>query len=191
MQPQLPPGPKLPTVLQTLGWWTRPNAYLEKCRAKYGKRFTLRLLGSPPFVPISDPDAIKEIFQAPPEVLHPGEGAKILEPVVGTYSLILLDEDAHLEQRKLLLPAFHGKKMGELAGLMTEVTESEIERWPRDESIELHPKLQALTRNLGRLTAYARFFDLRDKSDELIYALIDERRANGGAERDDIMAMLL
>jgi cytochrome P450 len=40
-------------------------------------------------------------------VLHPGEGAAVLEPVVGTYSLILLDEGAHLSQRKLMLPAFH------------------------------------------------------------------------------------
>src|ERR671933_185727 len=140
MQPQLPPGPKLPTVLQTLGWWTRPNAYLEKCRAKYGKRFTLRLLGSPPFVPISDPEAIKEIFQAPPEVLHPGEGAKILEPVVGAYSLILLDEEPHLEQRKLLTPAFHGKKMEQLESLVTEVTEREVDEWPRNQPFQLHPR---------------------------------------------------
>ena len=36
-----------------------------------------------PFVMISDPDEVKEIFTAPPDVLHPGEGARILEPMVG------------------------------------------------------------------------------------------------------------
>ena len=66
-----------------VGWWTRPTAFLERCRARYGKRFTIRLLGTPPFVMLSDPDEIKQIFTAPPEVLHPGEGARILEPVVG------------------------------------------------------------------------------------------------------------
>ena len=145
MQPSLPPGPKAPSLIQTMGWWHRPTAYLEKLRARYGKRFTLRLIGSPPFVPISDPDAIKELFQAPPEVLHPGEGARILQPVVGAYSVILLDEDPHLEQRKLLLPAFHGKKMEQLESLVTEVTEREVEHWPRNEPFQLHPKLQALT----------------------------------------------
>ena len=43
----LPPGPRLPRTLQTLGWWTRTIPFLERCRARYGKRFTLRLLQSP------------------------------------------------------------------------------------------------------------------------------------------------
>src|SRR5438270_12171687 len=111
MQHSLPPGPRMPSVLQTIGWWSRPTAFLERCRARYGRRFTMRLLGQSPFVMISDPEEIKQIFQAPPDVLHPGEGAYILEPVVGANSVILLDEEPHLEQRKLMLPAFHGESM--------------------------------------------------------------------------------
>ena len=56
------------------------------------------------------PDEIKELFMAPPDVLHPGEGARVLEPVVGANSVILLDEAAHMEQRKLMLPSFHGRE---------------------------------------------------------------------------------
>src|SRR2546423_13856034 len=95
-------------------------------------------------VMISDPQEIKEIFQAPPEVLHPGEGARILEPIVGPNSVILLDEAPHLEQRKLLLPAFHGERMQRLAGLMGELAESEGDSWPRGEAISLHPRLPRL-----------------------------------------------
>jgi cytochrome P450 len=145
MQPSLPPGPRAPSVIQTMGWWSRPTAYMERCRRKYGKRFTIKLIGAPPFVMLSDPADVKEVFQAPPEVLHPGEGAQVLEPFVGSHSVILLDEDRHLEQRKLMLPAFHGKKMQELEGLMTEVAEREVERWPRDRPIEIHPLTQKLT----------------------------------------------
>ena len=94
---------------------------------------------------ISDPAEIKEAFMAPPDVLHPGEGAEVLEPVVGRHSLILLDEDLHLEQRKLMLPAFHGERMKRLTGLMTEVAEREVASWPRDEPVRLHPRMQALT----------------------------------------------
>ena len=78
MYDELPPGPRMPALLQTLGTWSRPTAFLERCRARYGKRFTQRLVGQPPLVMISDPDEIKQIFQAPPDVLHPGEGARIL-----------------------------------------------------------------------------------------------------------------
>ena len=119
--------------------------WFERCRARYGKRFTLRMVSTPPFVHLSDPDEVKQVFTAPPEVLHPGEGARILEPVVGRNSLILLDEGTHLSQRKLMLPAFHGEKMQRLTGLMEDVTERELARWPKDVATPLHPRLQALT----------------------------------------------
>jgi hypothetical protein len=128
-----------------VAFWTRPLAFLEQCRARYGARFTLRLLGAPPFVILSRPDEIKQVFTAPADVLHPGEGARVLAPVVGQNSVILLDEDAHMEQRKLMLPAFHGERVAKLSDLVASVTEREVERWPEDAATALHPRLQRLT----------------------------------------------
>jgi len=232
MRAKLPPGPRQPSVVQTLGWWARPIAFMEQCRARYGKRFTIRLLATPPFVMLSNPDEVKALFTAPAEVLHPGEGARILEPVVGRNSVILLDEGDHLEQRKLMLPAFHGEKMERLSELMTELAERETERWPKGEPIALHPRLQALTLEIilravfglevgerldalrERLTTilamgsrpmsvlpflqhdfggrgpWARFVRTRQEADALIFELIEERRREG-AERDDVLSMLL
>ncbi|MHB8241076.1 MAG: cytochrome P450 [Solirubrobacteraceae bacterium] len=234
MNDKLPPGPRMPTVLQSVGFWSRPTAFLERCRSRYGYRtpFTVRLAGQPPLVMISDPEHIKELFQAPPDVLHPGEGAKILEPIVGANSVILLDEGPHLQQRKLLLPAFHGEKMQRLAGLMEELAEREVESWPREQPIALHARLQGLTleiilravfglergakldalrglltkllsfaesplsllppppRLLSHLTPAARFDRLLAQADELIFALIEERRGEEG-DGEDVLAMLL
>src|SRR3954447_23024104 len=164
----LPPGPRMPTFMQGIGWWNRPTAFMERCRARYGKRFTIKLPGQPPFVMISDPAEIKQVFQAPPDVLHPGEGARILEPVVGTYSVILLDEREHLEQRKLLLPAFHGDSMTKLTGLMEELAEREVASWPAGESFQLHSRFQALTleiilRAVFGLDSGSRLEALRDR----------------------------
>jgi cytochrome P450 len=145
MRSGLPPGPRIPSLIQGVGMWKRPLASLERHRARYGKRFTVRFPASPPFVILSDPAEVKEVFAAPPDVLHPGEGAKVLKPLVGENSVILLDEAAHLEQRKLLLPAFHGEKMARLSGLMTEVAEREVESWPHDRPIELQPRMGRLT----------------------------------------------
>jgi cytochrome P450 len=219
----------MPRTLQTMAWWNRTVPFLERCRERYGKRFTMRLLQTPPFVHHSEPDHLREIFTAPPEVLHPGEGARILEPVVGANSVILLDERPHLSQRKLMLPAFHGEKMKRLSGLVEDVAEREVARWPKNEPVALHPRLQALTlevilravfgldagerldalRNrLGGILEYGarpssmlpmfqrgarwrQFAEARDEADALIYDTIDERRANGGEERDDVLAMLL
>src|SRR6185312_9968982 len=122
MRATLPPGPRMPVTFQTIGWWSRPTVYMERLRARFGSRFSLRLLGQPPFVVLSDPDDLRALFTAPPDVLHPGEGARLLEPIVGANSVILLDEAPHLEQRRLMLPAFHGERMQRLTGLMTELT---------------------------------------------------------------------
>jgi cytochrome P450 len=135
----------MPVALQTLGWWTRSIPFMERCRERYGDRWTLRLLGTPPFVMLSDPEQIREVFRASPDVLHPGEGAAVLGPIVGERSVLLLDGAEHLEQRKLMLPAFHGSKMEKLAEIVAEVAEREVASWPRETEIELHPRLQELT----------------------------------------------
>jgi cytochrome P450 len=118
---------------------------MERLRRRYGKRITTKLPFQPPFVILSDPQDIKELFMAPPDVVHPGEGSRVLEPMIGPNSVILLDEQPHLEQRKLMLPAFHGEKMKALAGTMTELTEREVASWPLGEPVALHPRLQRLT----------------------------------------------
>jgi cytochrome P450 len=169
----LPPGPRAPRWVQTARWWTRPVPFFERCRARYGRRFTIRLLASPPFVMLTDPEEVKQVFTAPAEILHPGSGARILEPLVGRNSVILLDEDAHLAQRRLMLPAFHGEQVARLAEVMAEVAAAEVERWPRDEPVALHPRLQALTlevilRTVFGLEAGGRLDRLREHMTEVL-----------------------
>ncbi len=163
----LPPGPATPSVIQLMATWTRPTASLQRLRRRYGKRITVQLPFQPPFVMLSDPTDIKELFTAPPDVVHPGEGARVLEPLIGRNSVILLDEALHLEQRKLMLPAFHGEKMQRLTGTMTALAERELESWPREQPVALHPRLQRLTldiilRAVFGLEQGQRFEELRD-----------------------------
>ncbi len=234
----LPPGPtKIPGPVQLLATWKRPAASLERLRQRYGSRVTVQLPFQPPFVILSDPDEIKELFTASPEALHPGEGARVLEPLVGRNSVILLDEGPHLEQRKLLLPAFHGAKMQRLTGLMSELTRREVDTWPVDRPVALHAPLQRLTleiilravfgldqgprlnklrdlltdvlrfsesplsvlpavRRWAQLVpAMRRFEKVSAATDQLLREVIEERRADleaeGGSDRDDVLAMLL
>jgi cytochrome P450 len=142
---RLPAGPKLPAALQTLGYWTRPTAFLERARRRYGSRFTVRLVGQDAIVMISDPQEIRELMTAPPDVLHPGEGGKVIEPVVGPSSVIVLDEERHLQQRKLMLPPFHGEALQRLSGLIDEFCAREVASWPVGDPVALHPRLQRVT----------------------------------------------
>ena len=236
LRPILPPGPSVPAALQLLADWKRPAGRLQRLRRRYGKRITVRLPFQPPFVILSDPAEIKELFTAPPDVVHPGEGARVLEPFVGRNSVILLDEAAHLEQRRLMLPAFHGERMQRLTGLMSELAEREVGSWPLERPVALHPRLQRLTleivlravfgleqgqqlddlrdgltevlafsenplsmvpvarRVAGWLGPLRRFNEQIERTDRLIFDLIDERRAaaiSGEAEGDDVLTMLL
>ena len=171
MQSGLPPGPSYPSLIQGIGQWTRPLAFLERCRARYGKRFTLRLPFTPPFVMITEPEQVKEIYTAPADVLHPGEGARVLKPIVGSNSVILLDGDAHMEQRKLMLPAFHGERIERLTGLVRGVAEREVSGW--EGTLELQPLLQSLTleiilRAVFGLDPGSRLDAVRDRLSEML-----------------------
>lgn len=131
--------------LQMTRWIRRPAEMLDDCAERYGDYFTVRLPPNGKMVFISDPKAIKDIFMGDPKVLHAGEGNRILEPMLGPGSILLLDERAHMHQRKMLLPPFHGQRMRHYTELMAEVTERHIQDWPQDEAFSLHPKMQAIT----------------------------------------------
>jgi cytochrome P450 len=232
----LPPGPQLPAALQMVGFWTRPLAFLEQCRERYGKRFTIQLPFSPPFVMLTELEQVKQVFQAAPDVLRPGEGARVLEPIIGSNSVILLDEGAHMAQRKLMLPAFHGERMERLAGLIEEVAEAEVAALPKGTPVALHPRMQDLTlkvilravfglepgprfeslrqrlaqmllfgdrplslvppkpesllaRAAERVGPFVRFVRMQEEVDEILFALIAERRVEHAG--DDILALLV
>ena len=80
----LPPGPREPAALQTVEWIVRPTALLRRAAARYGEPFTLRTAWSDaPLVLTSDPEEIKRVYRAPPDVLEGGDSSAFLEPFVG------------------------------------------------------------------------------------------------------------
>ncbi len=108
----LPPGPRLPGPLGTLGWLKRPVPLLLRAQQRYGDVFTFTVAAPEgPWIFLADPAAIREVFTGSPEDLRAGEGNALLEPLLGAKSVLLLDGKEHLAQRKLLLPPFHGERM--------------------------------------------------------------------------------
>ena len=142
----LPPGPAWPTAVQTLGWWARPVPSWSAAARATARRFTIKLVAQEPFVMVSDPDDIKQVFTAPADVLHPGEGARILEPIVGAELDPAARRAAPPRQRKLVLPAFHGERMAALTRRRRRGRRARDRRaGPPASRSPLHPRIQALT----------------------------------------------
>jgi cytochrome P450 family 135 len=141
----LPPGPRLPVAVQTAIWFRGAQWLLDTCQARFGDMFTLRIASEGTWVVTSDPEAIKQVFTGDPRLLHAGEANRILLPILGPSSVLLLDDAAHLRQRKLLLAPFHGERMQRYGELMAGVAGAEIERWPIGEPYPLRPRMQAMT----------------------------------------------
>jgi cytochrome P450 len=141
----LPPGPTEHSARQTLEWTLRPSAFLGKNRANYGDVFTAKFGIADPVVVVSDPDLVKRVFTGDANILRAGEGNRILAPVLGSRSVLLLDGAEHLRQRKLLLPQFHGERMTAYIELMRDITNESIDSWPLGSEFPLQPAFQGIT----------------------------------------------
>jgi cytochrome P450 len=144
MQAALPPGPSEPRLAQMMQWLSRPVAYAERQRDRYGEAFTARI-EERPWVMLGDPEDVRTVFTAGPQRVNAGEANGILRPTLGSHSLLLLDGDEHLRERKLMLPAFHGERVARYREIMREATERAIAGWSAGESFALRPHTQAIT----------------------------------------------
>ena len=129
----MPPGPRLPRALQTLGFILAPSAFIDACRRRYGDVVTFSSLFDSGFVMVFSPELVKQVFRGSPEVLRAGEANAVLGPVVGARSVLLLDGAEHLRQRKLMLPPFHGERMRAYARVIRDAptARSSPGRWAR------------------------------------------------------------
>ncbi len=135
----------MPRLMQTAIFSRRAQWMLSRCAARFGETFTLRLVHEGTWLVLSNPDHVKQVFTGDPRIFHAGEGNRILVSVLGENSVLLLDGDAHLQQRKLLLGPFHGARMQRYGELMTEIAAAEIARWPLGSPYRVRPRMQALT----------------------------------------------
>src|SRR5262249_9571508 len=124
----------------------RPLSSLPGLPRRYGDVFTVSFPFFGRLVYVADPALVKELFTGSARQFHAGEAnATVLEPALGPNSVLTLDEEAHMRQRKLLLPPFHGERIGRYGELIREITIREMESWPVGEPFALRPHTQRIT----------------------------------------------
>jgi cytochrome P450 len=142
----LPPGPRLPALLQSMLLMRFRHQFIPAMHRRYGDAFTIRLVPkASPLVLFTRPEHTKEIFSGDPEVFHAGKGNAILGPIMGEHSLLLQDSGEHRRARKLLMPAFNGAALRRYQSVVTGLAEEEVSRWRPGEPFRSLDRMNALT----------------------------------------------
>jgi cytochrome P450 len=143
---KLPPGPRTPSLINGIRFARDPLTYVRSFYRRYGPVSKSRFPGLGLMVYVAAPELVKQVFAGEPSVFHAGEAnASVLEPAVGLNSVLTLDEEEHLRQRKLLLPPFHGDNIKRWGEAIRAITESDIESWPVGTPFVLRMHTQRIT----------------------------------------------
>src|SRR5687768_16341478 len=126
----LPPGPRAPAAWQTLAWTTRPAAFLSRVHDRFGDPVTIRTYWTEePMVLFSHPDAVRAIFLLDPAIAPAGQSWEFLRPFAGPHSILVLDGEEHLRERRLIQTPFHGERMRAFQPIVAELAREELNRW--------------------------------------------------------------
>jgi cytochrome P450 len=126
----LPAGPRAPAAWQTLAWTARPTAFLQRVHARFGDPATIRTYWTEePMVLFSGPAAVREIFRLDPAIAPAGQSWEFVRPFAGPDSILLLDGEPHLRERRLLQGPFHGERMRAFAPMIAELARGEMGTW--------------------------------------------------------------
>jgi cytochrome P450 family 135 len=127
---ELPPGPRAPAAWQTIGWTVRPAAFLRRVHSRFGDPVTIRTFWTDePMVLFSSPDDVRELFRLDPQVAPAGQSWEFLRPFAGPHSILVLDGEEHLRERRLIQTPFHGERMRAFQPLVAELARAELSGW--------------------------------------------------------------
>ncbi|MDP9187821.1 MAG: cytochrome P450 [Actinomycetota bacterium] len=131
--------------MQNLSWFFRPIQFIERCRARYGRVFTVRLGPDRNVVVVAEPDLARQLISGPADVYRAGDANGILRPVVGPSSLLVLDGDKHMRHRRILLPAFNATHAAGFARVVEEIASARVSRWRAGDELALQREMEQIS----------------------------------------------
>ena len=142
---RLPPGPRIPKIVQGIAFLTAQCEVVPVLGRRYGGTFTINLPIFGKTVFISDPLLVKDIFSTSDDLIE--RPTNVLGPAFGPGSTFSLTGKEHLKRRKLVLPAFHGKGVRSYEHIVEEEVMSETANWPEGREFESLETMGRLTLN--------------------------------------------
>jgi cytochrome P450 len=140
------PRSRVPPLVNGIAYAFDPIGYIRWYARRHGPVTCPRFPGLGLIVSLAEPDLVRQVFTGDTTTFHAGESSKpVLEPTVGANSVLTLDEEPHLRQRKLLLAPFHGENVRRWEDTIRSVTEQDIATWPVGRPFALHDHTRAIT----------------------------------------------
>ena len=140
------PGSRVPAIVNGARYAFDPITHIRWFSSRYGPVTSPRFPGLGLIVSLADPELVRQLFTGDPATFHAGESTKqVLEPTVGPNSVLTLDEQPHMRQRKLLLKPFHGENVRHWEDAIRSITEQELASWPVGTPFALHDRTRAIT----------------------------------------------
>jgi cytochrome P450 family 135 len=126
----LPPGPRALAAWQTVAWTVRPAVFLRRVHERFGDPVTIRTYWTDePMVLFSHPDAVREVFRLDPRAAPAGQSWEFLRPFAGPHSILVLDGEEHLRERRLIQTPFHGERMRAFGPIVADLARRELGTW--------------------------------------------------------------
>lgn len=123
-------------------YWPR---FISACRRRYGSPFTMRIATVGTMIYLDDPAEIKKVFAGSPSVYHAGEANMMLSGLLGTSSVLVIDDDVHRERRRQMLPAFHRDAVARQTAVMAEIAADNVATWPVGFEFPVMQKMSEIT----------------------------------------------
>ena len=140
----LPPGPRaLPVFGNLLDFGRSQLTFVQRMHDIYGDMATIHM-GKRPFVLLYKPEFIRYLLTENPRNFKTLQSGGDLPEVLGE-GLLTIEGEAHRQQRRLVQPAFHKKRVENYAGDMVRYTQEMVATWHADSEIDIAHEMQALT----------------------------------------------
>jgi cytochrome P450 family 138 len=125
---------------------TVPFRGMRRMRERYGDAYTVNVPIFGRALVISDPAEVRQLFLTGSDVVDNLD--RNLGRVLGPGSMFALAGEEHRRQRKLLVPPFHGRRLGAYEEIVEAETVRESATWPEDHAFPTLPSMMRITLNV-------------------------------------------
>jgi cytochrome P450 family 135 len=145
-------------------YWLAPERFYTRT-TRLGDRFLFNLPGAVDALCVTNPVDVKKVFTAGNSILQLTPAMDRFTPhhaIFGEHTLISMEGDEHLTNRRYASPPFHGKAMRSYEQAMVRLTEKALATWPMGEEVSFRDRSGPIALDIVA---------------EVIFGVTDNRRA--------------